>query len=159
MRQGLKNQQALVRDFVDHLSTIFAEIRLKPFIELRSCDALPGAYVTALSALTWEIFYNPTILQKALDLFSHITYDELINFHKDTINHGRNAVFRGKKIFDQAHEILDLGRNNLYTKPFENLVVHNTTGAEWQKERYKFMTPDKLPDLIAHFGALSKPIF
>ena len=110
MRHGLKNEKATLRDFIDHLSTIFTEVRLKPFLELRSCDSLPVAYVNSLGALTWALFYNEASLIKASNLFSNITHQELISFYDQTIREGKAAKFRGEKIFDLTQKLLDIAK-------------------------------------------------
>lgn len=164
IRHGLKNQQATLRDFIDHLSTIFTEIRLKPFLELRSCDSLPVIYVNALATFVWALFYNKKSHEEARALFTDITHQELIKFYDQTIRTGREAEFRGQKIFDLAELLLNIAKKSLasqnqaYLEPFEILVQKNITCAEWQKERYNYINQDNIADLISHFSPLAKSI-
>lgn len=165
MKHGLKNQEATLRDFIDHLSTIFTEVRLKPFLELRSCDSLPEIYVSALSAFTWGLFYDQKSLTQARNLFADITHEELLKFYDQTINTGRAAEFRGMKIFELAEKLLDIAKNSLsatqsqdYLKPFESLVKNNKTCAEWQKENFNTINSENISALISPFAPLAKPI-
>ena len=45
-------------DWVMHLTTIFPEIRLKKFIEMRGADGGPQEMIVALSALWVGLLYN-----------------------------------------------------------------------------------------------------
>lgn len=45
-------------DWLMHLSTVFPEVRLKPFVEFRSADAVPSRYVCALPALLKGLLYG-----------------------------------------------------------------------------------------------------
>jgi glutamate--cysteine ligase len=153
MAHGLLGEQALMRDFVDHLSTIFTEIRLKPFLELRSCDSLPEPYVCALSSLVWALFYEKTIFDKIIYLYHDLSYEEIIKLHDDAITIGKEAKLRGRKIFDIAQELLDLAaKNNYEIEAFQNLISKNITCAEFQKDNYKFITKNNISQLINTFS-------
>jgi glutamate--cysteine ligase len=51
-------QRARWSDWVLHLSTVFPEVRLKPFIEFRSADAVPSKWLCALPALLKALLYD-----------------------------------------------------------------------------------------------------
>ena len=44
----LPGERATISDWADHLSTIFPEVRLKTYLEMRGADAGPRAHITAL---------------------------------------------------------------------------------------------------------------
>jgi glutamate--cysteine ligase len=67
---------ALWHDWVTHLSTVFPEVRLKPFVEFRSADAVPSKYVCALPALLKGILYDEAVAAEAWDLLAGATPDE-----------------------------------------------------------------------------------
>jgi glutamate--cysteine ligase len=48
-KEGFEGTPVTVRDFIDHLTTLFPEVRLKGYVELRGADCLPPAYATAIS--------------------------------------------------------------------------------------------------------------
>ncbi len=63
MREGFTDAQgrhhtATWADWITHMSTVFPEVRLKPFIEFRSADAVSSKYVCALPALLKGILYS-----------------------------------------------------------------------------------------------------
>ena len=64
----LPDEKPLVSDFVDHLSTIFPEVRLKSFLEMRGADGGPWSRICALPALWVGLLYDGTALDAAWDL-------------------------------------------------------------------------------------------
>ena len=58
-------------DFMDHLSTIFPEVRLKTFLEMRGADAGPWDRLCALPAFWVGLLYDTHALDGAWDLVKH----------------------------------------------------------------------------------------
>ncbi|HKR23887.1 MAG TPA: glutamate--cysteine ligase [Allosphingosinicella sp.] len=56
-----------VSDFTDHLSTIFPEVRLKSFLEMRGADGGPWSKICALPALWVGLLYDESALAAAWD--------------------------------------------------------------------------------------------
>jgi glutamate--cysteine ligase len=54
-------------DFTDHLSTIFPEVRLKSFLEMRGADGGPWSRICALPALWVGLLYDQDALAAAWD--------------------------------------------------------------------------------------------
>lgn len=63
-------ERPTMADFEDHLSTIFPEVRLKRFLEMRGADSGPWSRLCALPALWVGLLYDETALDAALDLVS-----------------------------------------------------------------------------------------
>jgi glutamate--cysteine ligase len=63
-------------DFDDHLSTIFPEVRLKTFLEMRGADAGPHDMLCALSAFWVGILYDQQALDGAWELVKGFTAAE-----------------------------------------------------------------------------------
>jgi glutamate--cysteine ligase len=55
-------------DFDDHISTIFPEVRLKTFLEMRGADAGPHNMLCALSAFWVGLLYDEQALDGAWEL-------------------------------------------------------------------------------------------
>ncbi|MFN7056036.1 glutamate--cysteine ligase [Hyphomonas sp.] len=64
----LPGEKPAMDDFADHLSTIFPEVRLKRFLEMRGSDSGPWDRLCAFSALWTGILYSQTALDAAWDL-------------------------------------------------------------------------------------------
>jgi glutamate--cysteine ligase len=64
-------------DWALHLSTLFPEVRLKPFIEVRSADAGGLAAATELPALWKGLLYDGDARATALELVGNHSYEDL----------------------------------------------------------------------------------
>jgi len=64
---ALPGETPLVSDFTDHLSTIFPEVRLKSFLEMRGADGGPWSRICALPAFWVGLLYDGTALDAAWD--------------------------------------------------------------------------------------------
>jgi glutamate--cysteine ligase len=64
---GLPGEKPLVSDFTDHLSTIFPEVRLKSFLEMRGADGGRWGKICALPALWVGLLYDDNALDAAWD--------------------------------------------------------------------------------------------
>src|SRR6202162_1958851 len=64
----LPGERATVADWANHLSTIFPEVRLKRYLEMRGADAGPWRGLPSLSAYWVGLFYDNASLDAAYDL-------------------------------------------------------------------------------------------
>jgi glutamate--cysteine ligase len=65
-----RHHRATQTDWVLHLSTVFPEVRIKPYVEFRSADSVGSKYVCALPALLKGILYDADATQATWDRFS-----------------------------------------------------------------------------------------
>ena len=65
---GLPGQRPAMADFEDHLSTIFPEVRLKRFLEMRGADSGPWSRLCALPALWVGLLYDSGTLDEAWEM-------------------------------------------------------------------------------------------
>jgi glutamate--cysteine ligase len=66
--EWLRRAEPTADEWVEHLSTLFPEVRPRGHFELRSCDALPPRWYAAPLALVVGITYDPGGLRAAADL-------------------------------------------------------------------------------------------
>ena len=64
----LPGERATIADWANHLSTIFPEVRLKRYLEMRGADAGPRPFLLALPALFAGLLYEPSVLDAAWDV-------------------------------------------------------------------------------------------
>lgn len=76
MERGFGKERATIDDWGDHLTTIFTEVRLKKYIEVRTADSQPPALMLALPAVLKGILYNDDCLQGAWDLVKQWSFEE-----------------------------------------------------------------------------------
>jgi glutamate--cysteine ligase len=68
LEHGADGERATIDDWSLHLTTLFPEVRLKGYIELRSTDSQAPERMLALPALAKGIFYMPHCLDAAFDM-------------------------------------------------------------------------------------------
>ena len=111
MLDGKNNQFApddiLIEDWINHISTIFTEVRLKTFIEMRGADA--GSYDTlcALPAFWSGILYQEDSLEETFKLISEFKYDDLIKFRSEVLSNGLNSTYKNKTGWELAEKLLE----------------------------------------------------
>lgn len=72
----IPGEKPRISDFVDHLSTIFPEVRLKSFLEMRGADGGPWSRICALPALWVGLLYDDQALDEAWQLVKGWTKDQ-----------------------------------------------------------------------------------
>ena len=79
----LPGEKPRLSDFVDHLSTIFPEVRLKSFLEMRGADGGRWGRICALPALWVGLLYDSTALDAAWDLVKEWSIEERTKLRHD----------------------------------------------------------------------------
>lgn len=84
--QGL--HQATAKDWNLHLSTLFPEVRLKPFIEVRGADGANHRFLCALPALTKALLYDDEALLELEALVANIDKAQAMDRWERARKHG-----------------------------------------------------------------------
>ncbi len=113
LANGFEGERATLGDFKLHLNTLFPEVRLKNTLELRACDALSGALLTAVPALGAGLFYDATALAEAERLAESFDVDTLNAARPELVQHGLSASIGGLGARDLAIELLDIAARGL----------------------------------------------
>jgi glutamate--cysteine ligase len=161
MRHGLKGEKATVRDFVDHMSTAFTEVRLKPFLEIRSTDSAPLALLNGLQALLWSVFYDEKVTNKLPPVFHTATHAEVAALKASVIDQGGEASLQGKPVFDWLGELLDLAKDGLSKEqkdlltPLNLIVTRRQSLSDWAKAKYALVTKENMAQVVNDFSVLA----
>src|SRR6476619_3246798 len=114
---GLPGEKPRVSDFTDHLSTIFPEVRLKSFLEMRGADGGPWNRICALPALWVGLLYDDTALDAAWELVRHWTMDQREALRSAVPRLALDAPLPGGgKLLDLAREVLPIARGGLVAR-------------------------------------------
>ena len=147
------NNKPLLEDFVLHLSTLFPDVRLKNYLEIRSADCVDKDYLVSLSALFVGLFYNPTALNHAYDLIKEYSFEDINTLKKEVITKGIHAQIKNTPIKTILAEILNtsyqaLLSNKLGEEVFVSNLIEllnsNKTLAEQKLDLYKALNGDML---------------
>lgn len=110
---GLPGEYATISDWANHLSTIFPEVRLKRFLEMRGADSGSPEHIAALSAFFVGLLYDQTSLDAAWDLAKCWTAEQRQTLRDAVPKAGLAATIAGRKLNDVAKEALAISRAGL----------------------------------------------
>jgi glutamate--cysteine ligase len=100
-------------DFADHLTTLFPEVRLKRFLEMRGADSGPWDRLCALPALWVGLLYDAAAQDAAWDIVKDWTEAEREALWRDVPRYGLKTPFRRRPLKELALEVLKLAREGL----------------------------------------------
>jgi glutamate--cysteine ligase len=109
----LPGEKPVLKDWADHLTTIFPEVRLKRYLEMRGADSGPWRRLCALPAFWVGLLYHQPALDAAWDLVKDWTAEERQTLRDDVPKLALNAKIRGRTVQDIAREVLMLARKGL----------------------------------------------
>lgn len=118
---------ATLSDFEDHLSTIFPEVRLKQFLEMRGADTGPWDELCALPAFWVGLLYDNSALNAAWDYVKDWTEEERQQMRVDVPKQGFQTEIRGKTFQEMAKDILEISRAGLNARAKMNSHGENET--------------------------------
>jgi glutamate--cysteine ligase len=122
----LPGQQPVLSDWVNHLTTVFPDVRLKKFLEMRGADAAGSiSRVAALPALWAGLLYDDDSLNAAWDRVSTWTADERHALENGVAKHGFNTSFRGGTAQGLCLWMLDLSQQGLVRRDYRNQKDRN----------------------------------
>ena len=138
-------ERATISDWANHLSTIFPEVRLKRYREMRGADSGSLPNLLALPALWAGILYDDVSLDAAWDLVKEWSADDRQSLRDAVPKLALAATVRSRSVREIAAEVLNLARAGLkrrnrldaerrdetrYLEPLEARLARNTTPAQ-----------------------------
>jgi len=132
-------------DWANHLSTLFPDVRMKRFLEMRGADGGPWRRICALPAFWVGLLYDDEALGQADALTRDWTLEEVEAMRNTAPAQGLDTGFRNRKLNDVAREILEISRLGLanrnrlnkegfdetgFLAPLEEAVARGTTSAQ-----------------------------
>ena len=110
---GLPDERATISDWANHLSTIFPEVRLKRYLEMRGADVGSSEMIVALSALMVGIYYDTDSLAGALDLVKTWSAEARERLRAEVPRLGLKTRIDGRSAQDVARDMVALARAGL----------------------------------------------
>jgi glutamate--cysteine ligase len=141
----LPGERATLSDWANHLSTLFPEVRLKRYLEMRGADVGPTERIAALSAFWTGLLYDEAALDGAWELVKTWSRADRQALRDKVPRQGLNAVIGNRTVRDVARDALllssrglarrahidALGRDEtVYLAPVEEIVASGRTAAE-----------------------------
>ena len=112
--------RATIDDWSDHLTTLFPEVRLKRFLEMRGADSGSGPRITALSAFWTGLLYDQAALDAAYDLIKDWSEQEREDLRNAVPKSGLATPFRSRCVLDLAREAIAISHAGLKARHILN---------------------------------------
>ena len=125
---ALPGERPTLKDWEDHLTTAFPEVRLKRYLEMRGADGGPWGRLCALPALWAGLLYHQPSLDAAWDIARSWSMEERIRLRSEVPRLGLRAEVRGRSVQDIAKELIDLAGQGLTARARLNAAGDNETG-------------------------------
>ena len=113
----LATETATMGDFADHVTTVFTDVRVKRFLEMRGADAGSPEMMIAQSAFWVGLLYDEPTLTAAEALVRDMTWHDAIALREAVPRQGLNARLntpgRGQTVRTLAREAVALARQGL----------------------------------------------
>ncbi len=110
---ALPGERPTMDDWSDHLTTIFPEVRLKSFLEMRGADGGQWSRLCALPALWVGLLYDDAALDAAWDLVKDWTYVDIARLRDDVAREALNAKLGKGTMLDFAKRVLAIASEGL----------------------------------------------
>lgn len=111
---GFEGQYPAMEDWHDHLTTLFPEVRLKHYLELRGPDSAAPALVYGMAAFWTGIFYDADALDQAWDLIRDWTPELHRQLRMDVTRHGLQASLPERQtLLNMAMETIQIAEHGL----------------------------------------------
>lgn len=111
--EALRGIPATMGDVADHVTTVFTEVRLKRFLEMRGADSGSAAMVLAKPAFWVGLLYDDAAQKAARALTRSWTLDEIMALRADVPQQALQARIAGRELRDVAREVLAISADGL----------------------------------------------
>ena len=132
-------------DWADHLTTIFPEVRMKQYLEMRGADAGQWRRICGMPALWVGLLYDEVALDAAWDMVKDWTVEERQALRDSVGKLGFKTPFRKTNVRELARQMLEISAAGLrrrasldsagmsedgFLTPLRELVTRGQTRAE-----------------------------
>ncbi len=145
-------ERPVLGDFIDHLTTIFTDVRLKRFLEMRGADAGSVPMMLAQTALWTGLLYDPAALAAASALIRRHPWQDFAALRPLVPRLGLDTPWQGGRLRDLAREVVAIAADGLkararhdaagrderrHLEPLFEIAEGGPTQAEYWLDRYE----------------------
>ena len=162
LRERAGPHPATVGDFADHVTTVFTDVRLKQFLEMRGADAGSPAMMLAQSALWVGLLYDDAALAAAESLVSRYCWDDYVMLRTYVPRLAMNAPWQSGTLRDLGRDVVAIaidglraraqthgfGDESAYLEPLQEIVSGGLTQAEKWLAKFNLSWKDDVRPLL-----------
>ncbi len=110
---NLAGETATMGDFADHMTTVFTDVRIKRFLEMRGADAGTPEMMLAQSAFWTGLLYDEPALAAAESLLRGAGWADAVELRRAVPRQGLAAPWRNGTLRDLAREMVTISCEGL----------------------------------------------
>ena len=163
----LSGELPTLDDWSDHLTTLFPEVRMKRFLEMRGADGGRWRRICAVPAFWTGLLYDQTALDAAWDLVKDWTAEERQGLRDAVPRTALHTPFRRGTLLDVARSALAISKAGLqrrgrrdtqgrdetkFLEPIEMILREGCTPAEEMLKRYENEWGKSVAPMFTEFG-------
>ncbi|WJX60294.1 glutamate--cysteine ligase [Trifolium repens] len=142
---ALRGEVPTLSDWENHLTTIYPEVRLKRYMEMRGADGGPLNMLCALPAFWVGLLYDEVSLHNVLDMIADWTTEDRQYLRNQVPYTGLKTPFQGRLLQHVAEDVLKWAKDGLerrclnesiFLDPLIEVVGTGVTPAEKLLEMY-----------------------
>ena len=122
-------------DFADHMTTVFTDVRLKRFLEMRGADAGSAEMMVAQSALWVGLLYDDAALAAAEALVRGLGRADALALRAAVPRQGMATRFRSGTLRDLARDVVAIARDGLRARGLPGCGRRWTKRSIWRRWR------------------------
>jgi glutamate--cysteine ligase len=116
----LPGERATLSDWMNHLGTLFPEVRLKKYLEMRGADGGEGRVISAVPAFWVGLMYDSLALDAAWQIVQDWTEGERQAMRNAVPLTALDTQFRNRTLRDIAIEVVALAKAGLVRRANKN---------------------------------------
>ena len=154
-------------DWINHLSTLFPDVRLKSFLEMRGADGGPWNRICALPAFWVGLLYDPTALDATEQIAKEMKFEDVKLMRDEVPSKGLMAKAAKRNVGELAKELLSIARQGLkdrkkldengfteehFIDPLQEIVAKGETPAEEMLKLYKNKWKNNIDPIFSEYA-------
>lgn len=120
LKDSLPNGMPNVGDWNNHLTTLFPDVRLKRYFEMRGADGGPWRDICALPAFWVGLMYSQNALDAAQLLTADWSAQDVAGYRAEVPQKGLKASVCGRPLLEVAREVLSMAEAGLAERAVQN---------------------------------------
>ena len=118
--KNIKEYNLTISDWINHLSTIFTEVRLKSYLEVRGADAGKWEMICALPAFWTGILYDEQNIDELWEITNEWSKEDILQLYQDVAKNGLQCYFNNQALHELGKMILDVSTSGLQRRGYLN---------------------------------------
>lgn len=119
MKQGYEGFFPILNDWLVHCGFVYSFVRMKRYIEVRTCDSVPPVLIPSMQAIVKAFVYHRDGDRFLRNLTKAWTYEDFAGAYEKAAKHGMQAEVHGQPFLHYCKEILTIASD--YLKSFKIL--------------------------------------